>query len=235
MFKFLVLSALALTIQQSFADTEVVRLGSGFLENTSDRVVFDVPDTCGIHSVRAVVRGDSARISAMFIDYAATGADRTRFPINRTFTPGTGTAWKDLPGTIRCVTRVTITGHSIGAAAPSRVDVYGARERGNDHAKLIGSVQLSEGRSIEYKDVPNACNIHHVRLLVTNDNARIEYVAVRFGNGEFQNINVRENFAINSWSAWKDLNGGNRCISAFMVFGRSGAHPRDALVHLIGQ
>lgn len=235
MIKFLVLTTLALTIQQSFADTEVLRLGSGFLENTSDRVVFDVPDTCGIHSVRAIVRGDRARIAAMYVDYKAAGAPRTKFQIGRNFGPGEGTAWKDLPGAARCITRVVVTGHSLGSAGPSRIDVYGARERGNDHAELIGTVRLSEGSELEHKDVPNVCGVHHVRLLVTNDNAHIEYVAVRFGNGEFQNINVREDFARDSWSAWKDLNGGNRCISAFMVFGRSGAHPRDAFVHLVGQ
>lgn len=101
--------------------------------------------------------------------------------------------------------------------------------------KMIGTVRLSEGNEFEFKDVQNVCGLRKIRLFVTNDNAHIEYVAVRFGNGEYQNINVREHFARDSWSNWKDLKGNTRCVSAFMVYGHSGSHPRDAQIHLIGK
>ena len=100
---------------------------------------------------------------------------------------------------------------------------------------LVGTVKLSEGNELEYKDVRNVCGLRKVRLFVTNDHAHIDFVSIRFGNGEFQQINVREHFARDSWSNWKDLNGNTRCISAFMVLGRSGTHPRDAEIHLIAK
>lgn len=100
---------------------------------------------------------------------------------------------------------------------------------------LIGSVNLSEANDFDYKNVTNVCGLRKVRLFVTNDSAHIEYVAVVFGNGETQRINVRSFFARDSWSSWKDLNGRERCVSAFMVYGHSSSRPRDARINLIGK
>lgn len=238
MFKKIMLSALGFIIYSGASQAEVVRLGSASVSNNSDRIVVNVPDTCGITHVQMVNRGQRTNIQAIFVDYRAENAPRTRFPINRVLARGEGTGWLALPGNgARCVTRIIIAGRSLGGPAASRVDLYAnVRATNNGGTRLLGTARLSESGTFNYVGVSNACSLQQVRLRVTGDSARIDYLAVRFGNGNFQRIDVRANFAEGTSSAWRSLAGAEgRCITAFFVVGRSSDRPQDARVQLIGR
>jgi hypothetical protein len=234
MSKSLMFSLLGLAMFASAAQADIVRLGSVRLENNSDRVTI-LSNTCGVNRIHAIVRGQRAHIRAIIVDYRAEGAERTRFPINRTLLPGQSTGWLDLPGNVRCVTRVVVAGESLGNLNPSRVDIYANRPAGSVENRVIGRARLGEGFSFSHVNVSNVCNIEQVRLRVDQDSARIDYISVRFANGSSQRLNVRANFAEGSTSVWKDLPGKNRCIRSFTVVGASSSHPRDAIVTLIGR
>lgn len=238
MFKSIMLSALGLLIYSGASQAEVVRLGSASVSNNSDRIIVNVPDTCGIARVQLVNRGQRTNIQAIFVDYRAKNATRTRFPINRVLARGEGTGWLTLPGNgARCVTRIIVAGRSLGGPAASRVDIYAdVRAANTGGARLLGTARLSEGGTFNYVGIANACNLQQIRLRVTGDSARIDYLAVRFGNGSFQRIDVRANFAEGTSSAWKSLAGTEgRCLTAFFVVGRSSDRPQDARVQLIGR
>ena len=61
------------------------------------------------------------------------------------------------------------------------------------------------------------------------------FIAVRFGNGDFQEIDVREHFTEGSYSEWKDLDGDKRCVGAIVVVGRSDSSAGASRVTLIGR
>lgn len=236
MFKSLVLASLALFASASFAQVSAMRLGSARLSNADQRLSIDVPNTCGVTAIRMDVSQDRANIQAIFVDLR--NGTRVRFPINSVIRAGGNTGWLNLPGDARCVTRVIVAGRSGIAPESSRLVIYAAVRGGSEEeggARNLGSVTLREGFSFAIRSITPVCNISEVRLRVTRDAATINYISLRFNNGESQRLEVRQNFAAGSSSAWKDLKGNKRCISGFTIVGSSGPRAVDSVVQLIGR
>lgn len=105
-------------------------------------------------------------------------------------------------------------------------------------AEQVFIAQTGLSTYMDYDAVPasQACGLTAVQVQVFGGSAHIEYLDVRFGNGESQMLHVRENFAKNTKSRWIDLNGTKRCINRIRVLGRSTDYnPRDTVVRLVGK
>lgn len=103
---------------------------------------------------------------------------------------------------------------------------------------LLGSTILSNRQDVDFIRV-NSCKDGHefvsaVKLKVLRDNADIEAVIVKFGNGETQELAIRERFSRGSESRWVDLAGFRRCIRGVKVVGDSGARLRRTVVEIYG-
>lgn len=95
---------------------------------------------------------------------------------------------------------------------------------------------------VEYLDdlfvsTPQTCNLTHVKIMVTGDNVRVEDLDVLYGNGEMDDISVRERFAENSQSRYARLEAGRRgvrCVDGFSVEARSDYDHDRAAVTMVG-
>lgn len=227
----------------SYADQNI-SLGHAAIGNRPGSAVINVPNTCGITKLRLRALGEKAYIDNVTIEFVSNQAPRERTQIRTVLRAGESTNWIQLNGQRRCIDKVFVAGNSQGSPRASRVEVIGHQEtayipgRPRPHpggGQALGQAMISEGFNARYVNVANVCRIRQVKIQVKGDDARIDYLAIRFGNGQIQRVDVRENFRAGSESQWKDLSGQNRCIDGFFVVGRSSRNPRDARVVLVGR
>lgn len=86
----------------------------------------------------------------------------------------------------------------------------------------------------KYVTIRRVCDVSHIRIIVTGDNIRINDFDILFGNGQTQDIPLREKFRRDSTSAWKDLRGQVRCIQGFSVRATPDFDWNNARIHVIG-
>ena len=88
----------------------------------------------------------------------------------------------------------------------------------------LGNVDLSAQLEREVLKLP-PCSaswnrpVTEVKLEVRRNAADIEFVRVKFQNGDTYRLNVREFFQVNSSSRWIDLQGYARCIREIRIVG----------------
>ena len=102
---------------------------------------------------------------------------------------------------------------------------------------LLGSTYLMNRNDQDFIQIsPNVgCGMTALQIGVQGDSATIYDLKVVFGNGQFQDISVRSQFANGSYSAWKDLNGTTRCISGIYIYGKSNQRtPQQTKVNFYG-
>lgn len=76
--------------------------------------------------------------------------------------------------------------------------------------------------------------VQTIMLQVLQRDAEIDLFAIRYGNGRWEEINVREIFNAGSTSRMIDLPGGERCIEEIFIRGRTlGFGHRESLVRVI--
>lgn len=84
---------------------------------------------------------------------------------------------------------------------------------------------------------PRNMPVSAVRLEVHRRAAEIDFIAVQYGNGEWDQLDVRQYFAAGSSSRWIDLRGGARCVEKIKIVGDTeaffGRGPK-ALVQVFG-
>ena len=129
---------------------------------------------------------------------------------------------------------IRIASAPIAASAKVKIDIgIGISLPGiiigiDDH----GFMRHANGRI--YVSTPRVCGISAIKVQVTGDSLRMRDFDILFGNGETQDIPMREMFRKNSESVWKDVNGQERCIVGFSVKADSDLDFRNARVTLIG-
>lgn len=100
---------------------------------------------------------------------------------------------------------------------------------------LLGETFLSNRLDGDYIRLNNACNLTAFQIGVRGDAAEIYDLKVVFGNGDVQDIAVREHFMPGSDSRFIDLEGDTRCIQGVYVYGRSRSiTPQQTRVVLFG-
>lgn len=78
---------------------------------------------------------------------------------------------------------------------------------------------------VDHIQVPGACGtvynpmVTKLKVRMTLGSGEIEALAVEYGNGQLDFLQVREHFARGSESRWIDLNGQRRCVKKIHVIG----------------
>lgn len=103
----------------------------------------------------------------------------------------------------------------------------------------LGQTRLDHRMDADFIRIAN-CNgrawkrFDRLQLVVRQNAADIDFLAVRYGNGAVDRLEIREHFRQGSASRWIDLRGGERCIEAVAIVGDSRGPGPKAVVQLFG-
>lgn len=101
--------------------------------------------------------------------------------------------------------------------------------------RLLGETVLAyHENDLDVMTVQGACRtpanpaVSKLKLRMTRASGEIEYVAVQYGNGVIDRLQVKEHFRQGGESRWIDLNFGARCVKKIYVIGDTdnGQSPR---------
>lgn len=219
-------------------------LGSTQLGNIfSDSDVMDF-GACGsyenppIQAVQLEVSRAEVEIQEIVLQFG--NGQEQRLSVRSFFQPGSASRVIDLEGNSRCVRRAFITGRTLSFGSQGRVTLFGFRNRlepnpgnGHDFQRFLGAtylefrgdsdvIQLGSCGRNPREDSPD--RVSALRFRVTRNDAEIDHILVQFGNGQTQEIEVRNFFEEGTWSVRKDLAGDRRCIDRIYVYGRTVDH-----------
>jgi hypothetical protein len=94
-----------------------------------------------------------------------------------------------------------------------------------DAVVLLGRTKLSNHTDTDFVPVyscsQDRIGVSAIQLRVRRDGANIDQVHVQFGNGQVQQLHVRQYFTRDSVSRWIPLAGGVRCIRGLRIVGDS--------------
>lgn len=112
----------------------------------------------------------------------------------------------------------------------------------HDEVRLLGATALSNSVDHDVIRVEGNCPgprnhpVSALKVRVQERRAHIDYVRVRFGNGQWEQLPIRNFFEPGSESRWVDLPGGRRCIEMIAIQGETEGHhhDREAIVEVYG-
>lgn len=207
-----------------FSDSDVMEFGAcGTLENPP------------VQAVQLEVSRAEVEIQEIVLQFG--NGEEQRLSVRSFFQPGSTSRVIDLEGNFRCVRRAFITGRTLSFSSQGVVTLYGVRRmvepnpgNGHDYQRFLGATYLEfRGDSDEIhlgrcgrnprEESPD--RVSALRFRVTRNNAEIDHIVVQFGNGQTQEIEVRNFFQEGSWSVRKDLAGERRCVDRIYVHGRT--------------
>lgn len=107
--------------------------------------------------------------------------------------------------------------------------------------QYMGETRLDQRQDLDVINTLGNCPsrnnrpIYALKLRVSNERANIDRLIVEYGNGHYDELWVREDFAAGSSSRWIDLKGGARCVERIIISGDSeGYRNRKAIVQFFG-
>jgi hypothetical protein len=106
-----------------------------------------------------------------------------------------------------------------------------------DPARLLGSTRLAKAESdvdlLAFKKCRRG--IDSLQLRVYRGQVEVERLWVRFGNGDREELIVRDRIAQGGQTRWIDLPGGERCVQAIGVIGDTERSSDQARVEVWGR
>jgi hypothetical protein len=106
-----------------------------------------------------------------------------------------------------------------------------------DPARLLGSTRLAKAENdvdvLAFKKCRRG--IDSLQLRVYRGQVEIERLWVRYGNGEREELVVRDRIAQGGQTRWIDLRGGERCVQAIGVIGDTERSSDQARVEIWGR
>lgn len=222
-------------VQNVFSDSDVVEFGA--CNGVNNKF---------IQYIQLRVDRMPVEIEDLVIQYG--NGEQDRLVVRNRFEPGTSSRLIQVNGNRRCVSRAYIRARTVGLFREGIVSFYGFYYQDTfppgpgPGSFLLGRTNLDFNRDADQIFVSSCSGndrlgARQVRLHVIGNDANIEAFVITFGNGEVANIPVRERFARNSWSVWKDLPGDQRCIREIFVMGRTlnnGYNTGRAIVDVFG-
>lgn len=221
-------------------------IGQTSLEFGRDRDLVRVPGECGpgaprFFAIQVEVDKNAAEIDSIRVVFGNGTTQeldvRSRFP-----------AWSqsriiDLKGDVRCIERFKVTGRTERSGLQAVVKLFGVSWPApppRPVGAILGETRLRPASTdvdvIRVSDCrgDRANRFKAVQIEVRENFAEVDHLALRFGNGTFQDIPVRTYFNPGAWSRVIDLAGDGRCVSAIQVIGRTTAPGPQAVVTLRG-
>lgn len=194
-----------------------------------------------------------AEINRLVVTYY--DGQKQELNVRSRFKPGTESRWIDLNGEARCIKKIRIVGdtNSLGwrPGKQARVTFYGVSNKkaakspaGGASGVMLGKTRLKDAKDwdrLTFAPCKGSSNVPVTKLgvRVTEHQAQIDKLVVRFQNGERQELNVRHRFKPGSESRWIDLSGNARCIESIRIIGDTdtlGWRPgKQALVSFYGR
>jgi hypothetical protein len=94
-----------------------------------------------------------------------------------------------------------------------------------DRQELLGSTYISNGHDYDVVQI-HSCGFERdmvaaLQLRFSGDAVKIEYLEVEYGNGERDQLNVREYFNPGQATRWMDLRGAARCVKNVKIYAES--------------
>lgn len=241
-------SALISTLTQP-ASAEVRRLGATRLS-----LVFNETDVIRVQScnplidrVQMRVQGADVSIQRLVLRFKNGQVDEV--DIRSNFKDGESTRWVDLPGSARCVDRIAVIGKSaLGSSfRPALIEFFGATRTITNtpppstsfNTRVLGETRLSPStRDMEVVRV-ESCNprVERLQLRAKNADANIRFLALRFKNGQVEELDVRSFLPRGASTRWIDIPNSGRCIDRIGIIGTSafGGNFNPARIEFVGQ
>jgi Protein of unknown function (DUF2541) len=106
--------------------------------------------------------------------------------------------------------------------------------------RLLGKTQLSYRENdrdiIRLGACPPNQRIKSLKVVVTQGNADIKLLRVRFGNNQTEELKVRSRLNQGSETRWIDLSGNKRCVTAILIVGDTvNSSSRPATLRVYGR
>lgn len=207
-------------------------IGETVLRHGEESDTFQAWNAERIQSVKVCVRGDDFFLKRLDVQFG--DGSHESFQFQRRIDQGECSGWKNFATGRRNVVKLKVVGERMRSRGPIEIRVMGSGDsQGNEDGERIGVLQLG-GRSDRDRASMNGDNISQVKICVKQNDARIEDFEVQFGNGQKQEINVRNFFREGSCSQWKDLAGGRRNVKEAFVRGNA-LGGREAKVVVFGR
>jgi hypothetical protein len=159
---------------------------------------------------------------------------------------GQSTRWIELPGSQRCIDRIAITGSSeLGSSfSPAKIEFFGevASNDGNlpgsSSTRVLGETKLSfSANELDVIRV-ESCRplVTGLQLRAKHADANIKFLALRFKNGDTEQLDVRRSLQQGQLTPLINLPGSARCIDKIGIIGSSvlGSNFNQAKIEFIG-
>lgn len=153
--------------------------------------------------------------------------------IRRNLQKDQSTSWYDLPGSARCVDKISITGSTPWGSSSNnsaKIEFIGD-VKSNElppiaipaGTRLLGETRLAFGKNdLDILRI-ESCNprVSRIRLRVRNADANIKFLALRFKNGQTAELDVRSTLRQNQATSWINLPGSERCVDGIGIVGNT--------------
>jgi hypothetical protein len=227
------LAAAFITVTAS-ADED--RIGETNFPNGKRQDAFQV-DGRNINAVKLCVRQDELQVQRFEVQFG--DGSRQEIQVRPMIREGDCTEWKNLNGGRRNVVRVNLWAQSGRDPRDSRVIIMGSTNGGgggggggNGGGDVLGNLRLRGGDDQVEAQVDGR-NIEHVRICARRNDVRLNFVKVKFGNDEKQEVFNGGHLRQGECTRWKGLEGGRRNIKKIMARGSSFGN--ESVISVLGR
>ena len=207
-----------------------VFLGATFLNFDRDADAIRVPHICGVTNIQMTVRGNDAQVDYLMVRFGNGSVQQLN--LRDYFREGSSSRAIDLNGEGRCIDEIFVQGRTRTNGRQAQLLFTGfTLMQPIDNPVLLGSTSLEFNRDADIIRVPHICGITNIQMTVRGNDAQVDYLVIRYGNSEVEQLNLRDYFREGSSSRLINLNGGRRCIEEIFVQGRTRTNGNRA--HLV--
>lgn len=179
-----------------------------------------------IQRIKLKITTADVRIESLSVRFG--NGQREVYQVRQSFRPGSESGWIDLQGGSRCVEEISITGRTLNFFREGKVLFYGLRGDSRPNLspiRMLGRVYIGNARDsevIRLAPCPNFRNTTSaIQLRVRNNSVNIQRLVLNYGNGQRQDIALRNIIRAGTSSEVRALDGRNRCIESIQMVGRT--------------
>lgn len=211
-----------------------IYLGQTDLDFSRDPDAIHVGRVCGLNSLQLTVIRNDAQIDYLLVRFG--NGHIQQINVRDYFVQGSTSRFINLDGQNRCVEEIFVQGRTRTNGPRSTLIFTGFRHEIPNDNIYLGQTRLEFGHDVDAVHVsPLVCGLNSIQLTVRKNDAQIDQLIVRFGNGEAQRLIVRDYFRQGTTSRHIDLDGRNRCIQQIFVEGRTRSSGGEALLVFTGR
>jgi len=186
-------------------------------------------EACDITHMQMRVSGADLTVRSLFVQYGDGSMEEVQ--VREAFEKGSTSRWIDLAGGTRCVRTVYLEATNNSDRRRATIQFFGKKDYTEQR---LGRLLIENAERGEGLHLTNACGFTKVRMTVLGDSLTVKKLFIVYGNGEVDELQVRERFDRGQSSRWIDLSGNARCIEGVFMEAASGPSFRPTLVQFDG-